>query len=181
MDIVFATRRIGADAVFALHRYVDGSVDATASGAFAAISLSAPTATATGTTAGNAIATGAPAQITISPAISTAIGSAVASGSFAALGIAPPTATATSAAYGSAIATGSLPVISLTPATGTASTGTFTGSISDEDIARIVTAVLAALQATTTPVNVVAVNGDPVTVWPTANDNADALLSRAWP
>jgi hypothetical protein len=103
----------------------------------------------------------------------------VASGAFAALSITPPTATATSAgdahaiaafaalsinpttgaAYGSAIATGSLPVISLSPATGTASTGTFTGSISDEDITRIVQAVLAALNATTIPVDMQKTNG----------------------
>jgi len=103
----------------------------------------------------------------------------VASGAFAALSITPPTATATSAgdahaiaafaalsinpttgaAYGSAIATGSLPVISLSPATGAASTGTFTGSISDEDITRIVQAVLAALNATTIPVDTRKMNG----------------------
>lgn len=155
---------------------------ATASGALAAISLSAPSATATGTTAGNAVATGTPAQITINPATASAIGSAVASGAFAALSITPPTATATSAgdahaiaafaalsinpttgaAYGSAIATGSLPVISLSPATGTASTGTFTGSISDEDITRIVQAVLAALNATAIPVNIVEMNSAPL-------------------
>ena len=152
---------------------------ATASGALAVVSISAPTATASGTTAGGAVATGAPAQITINPATASAIGSAVASGAFAALSITPPTATATSAgdahaiaafaalsinpttgaAYGSAIATGSLPVISLSPATGTASTGTFTGSISDEDITRIVQAVLAALNATTIPVDMQKTNG----------------------
>lgn len=156
----------------------NATTSATASGAFAAISISAPTATASGTAAGNAIATATPAQITINPATASAIGSAVASGAFAALSITPPTATATSAgdahaiaafaalsinpttgaAYGSAIATGSLPVISLSPATGTASTGTFSGSISDADITRIVQAVLAALNATTIPVNIKQVN-----------------------
>ncbi len=62
------------------------------------------------------------------------------------------------------------------------STGSFSGSISDADITRIVQAVLAALNATTIPVDVHKVLTIPVTGnWPTANENADALLARNWP
>lgn len=49
-------------------------------------------------------------------------------------------------------------------------------------VEEIVAAVLAALNATTIPVDVHKVLTIPVTGnWPTANENADALLARAWP
>lgn len=55
------------------------------------------------------------------------------------------------------------------------SSGGFTGSLSDADIQRIVVAVLAALNATTIPVD--AVTG----AWPTAIENADAVWSKQLP
>ena len=53
---------------------------------------------------------------------------------------------------------------------------------SSPTVDEIVSAVLAALNATTIPVDVRKVLTVPVTGdWPTANDNADALLARTWP
>ena len=54
------------------------------------------------------------------------------------------------------------------------SSGGFSGSLSDADIARIAAAVIAALRAANPPI--------PVECdCPTAEENADALLSREWP
>lgn len=55
-------------------------------------------------------------------------------------------------------------------------------SLSQADINNIVAALLMALQATRLPVNVVEVLAQPVAgEWPTAIENADALLNRTWP
>ena len=99
-----------------------GSVNATASGAFPSLSLSANTAGASG----SASASGSLAAITLSAPTATASagGSATASGSFAALSISPATATAT--ATKSATASGSFAVVSLSAPTATA-TGTTAG------------------------------------------------------
>lgn len=55
-------------------------------------------------------------------------------------------------------------------------------SLSQADINNIVAALLTALQSARLPVNVVEVLAQPVAgEWPTAIENADALLSRNWP
>lgn len=58
--------------------------------------------------------------------------------------------------------------------------GTFTGSISDADITRIVQAVLLQLNNESIAAAVWA-HATRVITGPTPNDNADALLARAWP
>lgn len=56
--------------------------------------------------------------------------------------------------------------------------GTFSGSLSDSDIARIASAVLAALQASVIPVNVKQVNDVPTPApWPTATETANEVLN----
>ena len=119
-----------------------GAVSATASGTLAALGLTAPTGTATGTT--NATAVGTLATISLSAplgyAVGTEAGSAVGIGGFVSVVLSAP--------EGTAVGT-----------TG----GTWSGSISDEDIARIVAAVLAALQATAIPVDAKKMNGAPIT------------------
>ena len=144
----------GAD-LFAYQLYVDG----VATGSPATVTLLVGSVPVTISCAlGSATASGLPATLTQSATISAALGTATASGLPATL-----TQSATiSAALGSATASG-LPATltqsaTISAALGTAtasgyvasiSTGSFTGSISDTDIARIAAAVLAALNATT--------------------------------
>lgn len=116
------------------------------------------------------VATGSPVTVSLSVG---AI-SATASGTLAALGLTAPTGTATGTSAGDAVGIGGFVSFALLAPEGTAvgTTGTWSGSISDEDIARIAAAVLAALSATVIPANIKAVNdvtikgtGTPANPW----------------
>lgn len=116
------------------------------------------------------VATGSPVTVSLSVG---AI-SATASGTLAALGLTAPTGTATGTSAGDAVGIGGFVSFALLAPEGTAvgTTGTWSGSISDEDIARIAAAVLAALSATVIPANIKAVNdvtikgiGTPTNPW----------------
>ena len=116
------------------------------------------------------VATGSPVTVSLS----VGAVSATASGTLAALGLTAPTGTATGTSAGDAVGIGGFVSFALLAPEGTAvgTTGTWSGSISDEDIARIAAAVLAALSATVIPVNIKAVNdvtikgiGTPANPW----------------
>ena len=117
-----------------------GAVSATASGTLAALGLTAPTGTATGTS--NATAVGSLATMSLSAPLGYAVGTEA----------------------GSAVGVGGFISVVLSAPEGTAvgTTGTWSGSISDEDIARIAAAVLAALQTTAIPVNATQIVGKPI-------------------
>lgn len=123
---------------------VTGIGSATATGYQASLSSAASIPA----TLGTAMASGFAAEISAGGevVIACSVGSAVASGYAASISSAfsllANTGNASASGYAAAISTG----------------GTFSGSISDADITRIVQAVLAALNATTIPVNIKQVN-----------------------
>ncbi len=138
-----------------------GAVNGSASGVLATVTFTAPQATANGTSVVHGSAAGNLASITIFP----------------------PNATAMATANGDAVAFGALQAISLTVPMATA-TGTAAGgmTLTQGDINAVVSAVLAALHATAIPVDVHRVLTEPVPgSWPTAEQNAEVLLSRPWP
>jgi len=119
-----------------------GFVTHTASGALVAV---------TATVSGSAVRTGAATVHTASGALSALSASVI--------GSAIRTGVATTHD-----ASGNLVSVSATVSgVATRAAGTFTGSLSDADIARIAAAVLAALQATAIPVNTVQINSKPLT------------------
>ena len=91
------------------------SGSASASGSLAAITLSAPTATASA--GGSATASGSFAALSISPATATAAAGATASGALAAISLSAPSATATGTTAGNAVATGTPAQITISQAT----------------------------------------------------------------
>ena len=161
---------------------------ATASGFGAGVSASTIIAASLGT----ATAAGYQANLSSAASIFAATGTATASG-FAAEISAGGEAVVT-CSVGSAVASGHAASIAssfvLLANTGNASAsghaasvstgGTFTGSISDADIARIVQAVLLQINNESIAAAVWA-HATRVITGPTPNDNADALLARAWP
>ena len=91
------------------------SGSASASGSLAAITLSAPTATASA--GGSATASGSFSALSISPATATAAAGATASGALAAISLSAPSATATGTTAGNAVATGTPAQITISHAT----------------------------------------------------------------
>ena len=170
MDAVFATRRIGTDAVFA--RLFFSATEAYALGGTGTSTGSGSGGTATGVTAGSGNAPGGTGTSTGSGSGGAASG--VVAGS-APGGVGTSTGSgsggaATGMAGGDASAPGGTGVSTGSGAGGTASgEWGFSGSLSDADIARIAAAVIAALSATVIPVNTVQMNGAPI-----AGDGSEA-------
>lgn len=100
-------------------------------------------ATGTATASGFAAEISAGGEVVIACSVGSAVASGYAASISSAFSLLANTGNASASGYAAAISTG----------------GTFSGSISDADIARIVQAVLAALNATTIPVDTRKMNG----------------------
>lgn len=151
--------------------YASGDVvsqDGTATGSVSALSIAAPTATASGTSGVvNGSASGGLAVLSLSAPSATASGTAgvingVAAGSPSELSIVPLSAIGVGTEVGAAIGVGTPSSILISSLSATALGTTADGYLSDYDIQRIATAVIAALNATTIPVDMVKVKGQTI-------------------
>ena len=139
---------------------------ATATGYQANLSSAASIFAATGvaTASGFAAEISAGGEVVIACSVGSAVASGYAASISSAFSLLANTGNASASGYAASVSTG----------------GTFSGSISDADITRIVQAVLLQLNNESIAAAVWA-HATRVITGPTPNDNADALLARTWP
>lgn len=126
---------VGTPAVVTLN--VGAITNIAASGDFAPLSLTAPAATAAGSTVGEGVAAGALPSVTLTAPAATAAASATADGSLPIIVFTAPAASATGTAGGEAVASGAFAALGITPPAASASSTSQTDAIASGSLATI--------------------------------------------